>query len=432
MFIDNEQKPTLRSALIILSSRIRATENIVIRTDPHSSLKSLVQDRHLSEENITLELGSPKNLNKNAVAEKAIQELRREILSLCPGGGKISDLTLAKALQSLNTRIRHTGRSSRELWLRRDQVSGEPLNFQDKEISSQQYSMRQASHQPSAKHSSRNAPLVKLPSVQIGDEVFIKSDRSKSKARDPFLVLGKDQKSVFIQKIANNRNRQNVIPVHLQNVYRTPSSKVINCNELIKPNSDDAVSNVTCFYCKNMHRLDNHAHDECPFLPTIVSSHVPQSCEDSSSSDDENETHTNSTVSDLPLQHQTTRLFPPDPVESSDNTLNPIPHEVPYSPPLEDSPVPFEPVGVAPLVPEPSCEETDPTCIADSGHSPSVSKCNKSANSEPWFTPKGHLSPRDRRAIRSSAKGNHSSKLPDGSLIFRGRRFLSKKCSLCD
>ena len=125
MFIDNEQKPTLRSALIILSFRIRATENIVIRTDPHSSLKSLVQDRHLSEENITLELGSPKNLNKNAVAVKAIQELRREILSLCPGGGKISDLTLAKALQSLNTRIRHTGRSSRELWLRRDQVSGD-------------------------------------------------------------------------------------------------------------------------------------------------------------------------------------------------------------------------------------------------------------------------------------------------------------------
>ena len=54
------------------------------------------------------------------------------------------------------------------------------------------------------------------------------------------------------------------------------------------------------------------------------------------------------------------------------------------------------------------------------------------AHKEVWLTPKGTLSPRDRRALRSSASKNHSSKLPDGSLIFRGKRLLKKKCTLCD
>ena len=54
------------------------------------------------------------------------------------------------------------------------------------------------------------------------------------------------------------------------------------------------------------------------------------------------------------------------------------------------------------------------------------------AHKEVWLTPKGTLSPRDRRALRSSARKNHSSKLPDGSLIFRGKRLLKKKCMLCD
>ena len=97
-FVPNEQKTTLRDALIVLVSKLRASKTVTIRTDPHSSLKSLVRDTVLLNENITLEVGSPKNVNKNAVAEKAIQELRREIVSISPEGNKISELILAKAL----------------------------------------------------------------------------------------------------------------------------------------------------------------------------------------------------------------------------------------------------------------------------------------------------------------------------------------------
>ena len=40
MFVPNEQKSTLRDALVVMVSKLRSTKNVVIRTDPHSSLKS--------------------------------------------------------------------------------------------------------------------------------------------------------------------------------------------------------------------------------------------------------------------------------------------------------------------------------------------------------------------------------------------------------
>ena len=292
MFIQNEQKPTLRNSLVIVSSKLRSTGPISIRTDPHSSLKALVKDRMLSEKNITLELGSPKNVNKNAVAEKAIQELLKELLIVSSMGGKISDLTLAKAIFNLNTRIRHTGRSSRELWIRRDQSSHEPLAFHDNEISDQQYKMRTDGHSSTAKHESRNAPLVILPSVEIGDKVFVKSDACKSKARDPYLVLGvnKDD-TVQLQKITDVHNRSNLISVHLQNVYKTPTSKVFLPLTCDSPNAaTPALTNSPiCFYCRNMHRYAHHSHLGCPFLAQVQLPPVPDLHEADESSDDDEE-----------------------------------------------------------------------------------------------------------------------------------------------
>ena len=72
--------------------------------DAASSLKALKQDRVLEEEEIELEIGSAKNKNKNSVAEKAIRELREEIVKLSPHGGKFSETVLAKSTRNLNSR----------------------------------------------------------------------------------------------------------------------------------------------------------------------------------------------------------------------------------------------------------------------------------------------------------------------------------------
>ena len=94
--------------------------------------------------------------------------------------------------------------------------------------------MRIKSHESSAKYESRNAPKVKLPSVKIGDRIFIKSDGSKSKARDPYLVLSfvPNKNEIEAQKILDT-NRKNIVRVHLQNVYPVESD-----DENLEPNDD--------------------------------------------------------------------------------------------------------------------------------------------------------------------------------------------------
>ena len=44
---------------------------------------------------------------------------------------------------------------------------------------------------------------VNIPDIKIGDEVYIKSDASKSKARDPFVIIKIDQenKEATVQKL---------------------------------------------------------------------------------------------------------------------------------------------------------------------------------------------------------------------------------------
>ena len=224
LIIPNEQKPTLRDHLIILSSKLRSNIPITIRVDPQSSFKALKNDRILAEEDITLEIGHSKNVNKNAVAEKAIAELRNELVKTSPGGGPYSAKTLAKTMFILNNRIRHTGRSARELWVRRDQTSLQGLDFQDEEISNLQSSSRTSSQLTSAKHKSNNAPKVVLPTVSIGDRIFIKSDKSKNRARDQYVVLSHipNKAEITVQKLGSGNNRSNVLTVQLQNVYKLP------------------------------------------------------------------------------------------------------------------------------------------------------------------------------------------------------------------
>ena len=222
MFVKNETKVSLRDAILILSSKLKCSATMTtIRVDCHASFKALRNDEVLKSENVTLELGTPKNCNKNAVAEKGISELRNELLRISPQGGPFSERTLAKAVFNLNNIVRHTGRSARELWVKRDNLSNASLLFDDSDISDLQHSMRTSGHEPSAKCSSNDASKVIVPDVDIGDRVFIKSDKSKHKARDQFIVLTKPSSNneVNVQKLSYGHNRKNVLPVQLQNLY---------------------------------------------------------------------------------------------------------------------------------------------------------------------------------------------------------------------
>ena len=88
----------------------------------------------LAPYHLVIELGSEKNINKNPVAERAIQELRTEATKLDPMGGPLTNTALTIALDPLNSRIRSRGLSAREMLHRRDQYTEDIILVEDTEL----------------------------------------------------------------------------------------------------------------------------------------------------------------------------------------------------------------------------------------------------------------------------------------------------------
>ena len=63
-FIKNEEKETLRQELSTILLKLKLSNQVVVRVDSHSSLKSLKEDRQMKDIGITLEIGHPLNRNK--------------------------------------------------------------------------------------------------------------------------------------------------------------------------------------------------------------------------------------------------------------------------------------------------------------------------------------------------------------------------------
>ena len=78
----------------------------VVRSDNAPGFATLVDDKYLQDHRIQIDLGRVKNVNKNPVAEKAIQELEHEILRVIKSLGPLSPLSLHEATASLNSRLR--------------------------------------------------------------------------------------------------------------------------------------------------------------------------------------------------------------------------------------------------------------------------------------------------------------------------------------
>ena len=219
--IANQTKAALKNGIITLIARMKLGDNCLIRIDNHSSLASLKTDKSLEPMGIKLITGYPKNINKNATAEKAIRELREQMVKLSPHGGQVDSSTLARAVAFLNDIIRHSGFSAKELLYSREKTTGTNITLKDEQLSQEQHDKRLGSHASSASYSSRNSPPVTTPSLAVGDLVFIKSERSKSKARDSYMVISLDHntKIACIQKFPMSNFRHHPIQVEFQDLY---------------------------------------------------------------------------------------------------------------------------------------------------------------------------------------------------------------------
>ena len=222
--VPGEKSDTLRDALARLVVGLHPLDGpqAVIRVDPAPGLVSLKNNHALQHLGISVEVGRVKNTNKNPVAERAMLELEEELLRQEPGRGPVTELSLAIATARLNSRLRSQGLSSRELWTQRNQFSNEQIPINDLQHILAKQKSRQANHPFSEAAKGGSQPQAPVPPLQVGDLVYVKSDRDKSRTRDGYLIVSIDGKWCFIKKFSGSQLRATSNKVKLSECYAVP------------------------------------------------------------------------------------------------------------------------------------------------------------------------------------------------------------------
>ena len=148
--------------------------------------------------------------------------LEEELLCQEPGRGPVTELSLAIATARLNSRLRSQGLSSRELWTQRNQFSNEQIPINDLQHILAKQNAHQANHlfREAAKGGYR--PQAPVPPLQVGDLVYIKSDRDKSRTGDRYIIVSIDGEWCFIKKFSGWQLRATSYKVKLAKCYAVP------------------------------------------------------------------------------------------------------------------------------------------------------------------------------------------------------------------
>ena len=184
---------------------------------------ALRNDETLTSLRLSLEIGRVKNPNKNPVVEKAILELEEELLKQEPTSGPVSQLGLVIAVARLNSCIRYSGLSARELWIQRNQFTHEQLPISDRENLLRQHTFRTLNHTSSEKSKHKSGKTANSYNVDVGDLVYLYSDRDKSRARSRYLVVSIDGEWCFIKKFSGNQLRSSSYKVKREECYLVPN-----------------------------------------------------------------------------------------------------------------------------------------------------------------------------------------------------------------
>ena len=241
-FVPNELHSTLQQMLIQLSANYKHSDGCKIKVDSAPGFLALRNDKLLGSIGIRLDFGRVKNKNKNAPVDKAVQEVELEIKRLAPEGGSISAGTLALAICNLNNRIRGTGLSAKEVITKRDSITDEPLLFEDEQLKLFRYNKRIQNHPHSEASKAQGGKVAHDALVTKGDVVHIKSEGSKHKAREFYLVtdVHYDKSEALIQKFCGSKLQSKRYLVKLPDVYPISSfSPITRENEIEKEEDDD-------------------------------------------------------------------------------------------------------------------------------------------------------------------------------------------------
>ena len=270
LFVEGERHEQLRDGLLILCSDLTSLgdEGATVRADKASGFTALVNDKLLAKHGIKLEIGNPKNPNKNPVGERAVEELGIECLKHSPEGGPLTKVSLALITASLNSRIRREGLSAREVWTQRDQLTGNQLPVDDREVILNQHQSRVQNHSSSAKSKAQVQQTFPTDCLKVGSLVYVIREGDKTKARDKYIISAIEGSTCSIRKFTRDQLRSASYTVPLSDCFPvktdvpTPHGPI---RGLDHPNAD-ASDNLPESHCD---RLLHAAPTELNHMPNL-------------------------------------------------------------------------------------------------------------------------------------------------------------------
>ena len=139
-------------------------------------------------------------------------------------GGSVSQLGLVIAVARLtrNSRIRYSGLLARELWTQRSQFTHEQLPISDRENLLRQHTLRKLNHTSSDKSKHKSGKTANSYNVDVGDLVYLYSDRDETRARSRYLVVSIDWEWCFIKKFSGNQLRSSSYKVKREECHLVP------------------------------------------------------------------------------------------------------------------------------------------------------------------------------------------------------------------
>ena len=232
-FMKDETSESLEECIIRLVTPIRHTGKVVLRTDQATGFVKAKLSKNLADLDIIIELGNSLNKNSNAVVDKAIQELEKEITVLQPGENTLNPATLAKACMNLNDRLRRAGTiSARHILFSRDDKKMTNIHLDDELLAKNQLEEREKANH--LKNKGKSLINITKNDVQVGDHVMLNANPKKHCVRDTFEVIAEIDNGVDkyqLKKIANPSSKSNKLK---NKVYTTSKHQIFKVNESSK------------------------------------------------------------------------------------------------------------------------------------------------------------------------------------------------------
>ena len=235
-FINSEKQLECENAIVSLIFPFKAASGEVnVRVDTAPGLTAMINhsSQLFQEAGIFLEPGDAKNKNSLAKVDKTMAELRGILRTISTDGSMLSVLSLQKAVNILNLRIRSCNLSAREIMFSRLQDTNANIVLNDKTIAKELYDKRLKANEYAA-NNKRSKPRKSVSSIQKHSLVFLKQDsaKDKSKVRDLYIVMeiDDDKQQLYIQKMLNpitdkkaNTSNSKQYRVKFSDVYFAPS-----------------------------------------------------------------------------------------------------------------------------------------------------------------------------------------------------------------